>query len=173
MEFSFHPNGDLQITPSPTSSQNDFDFYEGKWKIHNRKLISRLTNSHEWVEFETSCEMRRILEGFGNTDNFLLKTPEGKPYEGMTLRIFNPTTKLWSIYWADSNHYMLDVPVVGSFEKGIGKFYSRDKFDGKQIMILYQWDKTTAQNPSWAQAFSTDNGKTWEWNWYMYFSRVK
>jgi len=24
----------------------------------------------------------------------------------------------------------------------------------------------------WSQAFSTDNGETWEWNWCMYMSRM-
>jgi len=38
---------------------------------------------------------------------------------------------------------------------------------------LFHWDKTDIDNPIWSQAFSTDNGKTWEWNWYMYTNRIK
>ncbi len=43
----------------------------------------------------------------------------------LTLRLFNPQTKLWSIYWADSNTGVLDKPVVGSFSNKVGHFYSR------------------------------------------------
>jgi len=163
------PN-DLQIAPSKTSSENDFDFLVGTWKIHNRKLKTRLNNSDDWLEFEASVEMRKILNGIGNCETFKA-TLEGKPFEGMALRLFNPQTKLWSIYWADSNTGVLDKnPVVGSFEGSLGKFYARDVFDGKEIIALYQWDKQDPQRPLWSQAFSIDNGKSWEWNWYMTFS---
>ncbi|MES2772693.1 MAG: hypothetical protein V4722_00820 [Bacteroidota bacterium] len=161
---------DLNIMPSETSSPNDFDFLEGKWDIHNRKLKTRLNNCSEWTEFEAKQEMRKILAGLGNTDSFFA-TFDGNPFEGMTLRLFNPITRLWSIYWADSNLAILDTPVTGSFENNIGTFYTRDIFDGKEIIVMFNWDKTNPDKPVWSQAFSNDNGSTWEWNWYMYMTR--
>lgn len=163
---SFNPFGDLEIVPSKSSSHNDFDFYIGKWKIHNRKLKTRLNNCREWVEFEAMDDCYKILKGFGNINQYRT-TFDGVPFEGMTLRLFNPKTKLWSLYWADSNAVALDVPQVGSFDGNIGKFYARDVFQGKDIIVLFQWDKTNPDVPVWSQAFSPDNGKTWEWNWYM------
>jgi hypothetical protein len=165
-------NGQLNIVPSPTSSKNDFDFFTGNWIIHNRKLKTRLNNCTEWIEFDASQEMTKILNGMGNVDFF--HTGYGETiFEGMTLRLFNPKTRLWSIYWADSNAGVLDVPVTGSFENGIGRFYSKDIFNGKDILVMFLWDATDPGKPVWSQAFSDDNGKTWEWNWYMYMSRVK
>ena len=125
----------------------------------------------EWIEFEAYQEMRTLLNGIGNIDNFKA-TVEGKPFEGMTLRLFNPLTKLWSIYWADSNKGVLDPPVVGSYENKIGTFYGKDIFNNKEILVKFNWDKTDPENPVWSQAFSEDNGKTWEWNWYMYMTRA-
>ena len=113
----------------------------------------------------------KILNGLGNTDNFLTSF-DGRPFEGMTLRLFNPVTKLWSIYWADSNVGVLDTPVVGSFDNNIGTFYTKDVFNGKNIIVMFQWDKTDINKPVWSQAFSEDNGNTWEWNWYMYQSKA-
>jgi hypothetical protein len=162
--------GDLQISASPTSSQNDFDFFTGKWKVHNRKLKIRLGNCNEWHEFEAESEMRKILQGMGNTDNFISNVG-GKTFEGMTLRLFNPATRLWSIYWADSNTGVLDTPVVGSFQENTGTFYTRDFWEGIPIIMKFKWDRTHADKPEWSQAFSIDNGQNWEWNWYMYFSR--
>jgi hypothetical protein len=168
--ISFDADGALKITASPSSSKHDFDFFEGKWKLRNKKLASRLSGSTEWTEFESTQEMYTILNGTGNIDNFLAEF-DGQPFEGMTVRLFNPTTKLWSIYWADSNEGRLDPPVVGSFENNVGHFFTKDTFNGKDIVVVFRWDARDRNNPVWSQAFSEDNGKTWEWNWYMYMSK--
>lgn len=160
----------LKINASPQSSPTDFDFLIGKWKIHNRKLNKRLANCDEWTEFEAGVKCRKILNGMANADSFFAEF-DGKPFEAMTLRLFNPATKLWSIYWADSNFVVLDVPQIGSFENGIGEFFARDIFDEKPIIVKFRWDATDAENPVWSQAFSADEGATWEWNWFMYFEK--
>lgn len=163
-------NNELQITASELSSHHDFDFYEGKWLIHNRKLNNRLCNSDEWTEFTAKQEMQIILLGFGNTDNFIAEFG-GKAFEGRTIRLFDPKTKLWSMYWTDNTNPILQPPTVGSFKDGIGKFYCKDTFEGKPIIVEFLWDKTNPQNPRWRQAFSADKGETWEINWYMDMSR--
>jgi hypothetical protein len=163
----------VDIKPSTTSSENDFDFLQGKWKVLNRKLNSRLTNSDEWTEFEAELHMKKTLNGFGNLENFYSNN-NGAPYEGMAIRLFNKASKLWKIYWIDSNGTTMDEkPVTGSFENGLGKFYANDIFNEKEILVLYQWDATNSEHPKWSQAFSTDNGKTWEWNWKMELSRIE
>ena len=90
----------------------------------------------------------------------------------MSVRLFNPKTKLWSIYWADSNEGVLQPAVVGSFENTVGHFFAKDRFDGKEILVVFRWDVRDKENPIWSQAFSDDKGETWEWNWYMYFSKI-
>jgi hypothetical protein len=170
MRERIEPATDLNIAASANSSASDFDFLAGKWKIHNRKLKTRLNNCTEWIEFEAFGESCKILNGFGNRDTFKTEFG-GTSFEAITLRLFNPKTKLWSIYWADSNVVVLDVPQVGSFDGDIGKFYARDIFQGQNIIVLFVWDKSNRNTPVWRQAFSTDDGKTWEWNWYMTFDR--
>ncbi len=169
--LSFTESGELEISPSAKSSQNDFDFLKGKWKIKNRKLKTRLNNCNEWIEFEATGEMHKILHGIGNIDNFQA-TFDGQPFEGMSLRLFNPKTKLWSIYWADSNMGVLDIPLVGSFENDVGYFFAQDIFQEKEIVVVFRWDITDSNDPIWSQAFSDDKGRTWEWNWYMYMSKI-
>jgi hypothetical protein len=78
-------------------------------------------------------------------------------------------TRLWSIYWADSMEGRLSLPVVGSFSKGIGHFYAADTSSGTEVIILFRYDGITNKEPTWSQAFSADNGKTWEWNWQMIY----
>ena len=166
----FDKTGSLIITASPGSSQQDFDFYIGKWKLRNKKLKTRLNNCTEWLTFESTQEMYPVLNGLGNIDNYLA-TFDGQPFEGMSVRLFNPKTKLWSIYWADSNEGVLQKPVVGSFDNNIAHFFAKDSFQDREILVVFRWDITDKENPIWSQAFSIDNGASWEWNWYMYFSK--
>jgi len=170
--LQFTAEGEILISPSSTSSKQDFDFFEGKWKLQNKKLKDRLCNCNEWLEFESTQEMYRVLNGIGNIDNFLA-TFDGVPFEGMTVRLFNPATKLWSIYWADSNLGVLDRPVLGSFENNVGHFFTKDIYKGKNVITVFRWDARDKNNPVWSQAMSADNGISWEWNWYMYMSRME
>jgi hypothetical protein len=167
----FDESGEIFISPSPTSSKDDFDFFAGKWKLRNRKLVSRLCDCREWIEFESTQEMYKVLNGLGNIDNFLADF-NGQPFEGMTLRLFNPKTRLWNIYWADSNEGRLDPPVTGSFENQVGHFFTKDTFNGKDVIVLFRWDARDKNNPVWSQAMTEDKGETWEWNWYMYMTRM-
>jgi len=169
-----NPAGELEITPSATSSANDFDFLAGKWAMHNTKLRKRLSGNHDWFEFESADENSGpILNGIGNTDVYKSTGPDGKPYEGLTVRLFNPKTKLWSLYWVDSNTGVFDPPVVGSFEGNVGKFFCKDVYQGKPVLVVFVWDKTDKDNPVWSQAFSTDNGVSWEWNFTNVSHRIK
>ena len=161
--LQFDSSHALVIRASPTSSQHDFDYLVGNWKLKNRKLASRLTHSTEWIPFESRVEMHQILNGLGNIDKYTDEA-SGKPYEGVALRLFNPATRLWSIYWADSNTAVLDPPVVGSFENKIGHFFARDTYRGTPIIMVFRWDVRNPHRPTWSQAFSADEGKTWEWN---------
>lgn len=138
-------NDGLNIAAAKNSSHHDFDFFIGKWKIHNRKLKSRLTDCDEWIEFEANQECIHILNGFGNQDFFHSKF-DGVPFEGMTLRLFNPATRLWCIYWADSNVVVLDVPQVGSYDGNIGEFYAKNIWEGTPVTVKFLWDKTTRPN---------------------------
>lgn len=164
---TINAKGDLVITASKTSSASDFDFLAGKWTMDNKRLKTRLNNCTEWVEYKSDDEnFGPVLNGIANIDIYRTSYNQvnDKPYEGLTLRLFNPQTKLWSLYWVDSNIGVLDPPVVGSFEGSIGTFYCKDIFQGKPIIVMFKWDKTNPNNPVWSQAFSPDNGKTWEMN---------
>lgn len=115
--------------------------------------------------------MHQILNGVGNIDKYTDRA-SGTPYEGVALRLFNPKTTLWSIHWADSNTGSLDPPMVGSFENQVGHFFARDTFNGKRIIEVFRWDVRNPEFPIWSQAFSADEGKTWEWNMINVSERV-
>jgi hypothetical protein len=151
--------------------RNDFDFLMGNWTVHHRTLKQRLHGSAEWVEFEGATACKKIINGLGNMDENLIHAKTG-PVNAITLRLFNPVSKEWSIYWATDKTGILDVPMIGGFKDGVGEFYSQEVFEGRHIYSRFIWSKITANSCQWEQAFSEDGAKTWETNWVMEFKRV-
>lgn len=167
--FDLSSDGSLAITAREASSKHDFDYLVGNWNIRNRTLKEPLVGSDEWVEFDATQEFRLLLLGQGNFDIFRTNL-DGKPFEGLTVRLFDPRTRLWTIYWADSNAMKLDDGKVGSFDGDEGDFFGREVVAGKDVIVKFHWDKRNAKAPIYSRAFSVDAGRTWEWNWYSTFS---
>jgi len=152
--------------------QRDFDFIIGNWKVHNRRLKQRLKGSNSWEEFEGASVARKIWGGAGNVDEYEADSPSGR-IQGMTVRLYNPKSQQWSIYWANSASGVLETPMIGSFKDGRGEFYDQEFFEGKSIYVRFIWSNITGASARWEQAFSADGGKTWETNWVMELTRSK
>ena len=127
---------------------------------------------NEWVEFSGESSTRKILGGFGNLEDNHLHFPESS-VRAIAMRSYNQVLKHWSIWWLDGRHPdNLDVPVVGRFENGFGVFYADDTYQEESIKVRFKWNSLNPEQPRWEQAFSKDDGKTWETNWTMIFSRL-
>jgi hypothetical protein len=146
----------------------DFDFLTGSWQIANRRLRQPLTGSDDWDEFPSTSECRSVFGGAANFDEISIPAPR---FSGLTLRLFDPERKEWSLHWASSRDGRLQPPVVGRFTGGVGTFYSRETYDGTDITVRFTWSGITRNSARWEQAFSADDGKTWETNWIMQLSR--
>lgn len=153
------------------STASDFDFLHGQWQVAHRRLTRRLIGSQDWQRFDGSCSVVPILGGAGNIDDNLVNLP-GEPYRAVTLRSFDAATARWSIWWLDGRRpHSLDVPVVGSFQHGEGRFRASDAFEGRPILVEFTWMVGAQDQPHWSQAFSADDGASWETNWEMQFHR--
>lgn len=150
----------------------DFDFFMGIWRCRHRYLVNRLADCHDWIEFDGCCAARKILGGWGNSDESEINLP-GDHYRAMSLRTWEPARRKWTIYWLDSRvPGKLGAPVKGCFDKGVGVFYGDDSHAGRAIRVRYLWSRITGNSARWEQAFSTDKGASWETNWFMDFARV-
>jgi hypothetical protein len=156
-----------------TDGRRDFDFFHGRWKVLNQRLQDRLQGSTEWQEFEATCECGPVIGGLGNVDHFRAIFPDGKPIEGMSVRTFDPRTRLWSISWADNRVCRLLPPVIGRFENGRADFYGDDVCNGQPVRVVYHWTDITPASARWEQEFSADGGATWESNWVMTFTKTQ
>jgi hypothetical protein len=163
----------LQPTPTERERQHDFDFEMGHWNIHLKRLLHPLTGSTTWVEFDGTSVTQGVWNGRAELEEFETDSPAGGHIEGLTLRLYNPESRQWSLYWANSKDGTIVAPQIGEFKNGRGEFFGQDTLDGKAIFIRFVWSETTTNSPHFEQSFSDDGGKTWEVNWITNQTPVK
>jgi hypothetical protein len=161
-----------QQTPAERDGQHDFDFELGSWKIHLKKLVHPLTGSTTWVEFDGTSVTKKIWDGRSQIEQFETDSSVAGHIEGLTLRLYNPESHQWRLYWANSKTGILDPPQIGEFKNGQGEFYAQDTINGKTVLIRFIWSNTLTNTPHFEQSFSEDGGKTWEVNWITDQTRV-
>lgn len=167
------PAASVAAAPAARDGQRDFDFELGAWKIHLKRLLHPLTGASDWVEFDGTSVTRKVWDGRADIEEFETDGPAGH-IEGLTLRLYNPESHQWSLYWANSRMgAMGGPPNVGEFKNGVGEFYCWDTFNGRMIFIRYVWSGITANSAHFEQSFSEDGGKTWETNWITDQTRAK
>jgi hypothetical protein len=163
----------VQHTPAERDGQHDFDFEVGNYKIHLKRLLHPLTGSTSWVEFDGTSVTRKVWDGRAQLEEFETDSPAAGHIEGLTLRLYNPQSHQWSLYWATSKGGPIYPPQIGEFKNGRGEFFGQDTLNGKAIFIRFVWSDTTTNTPHFEQSFSDDGGKTWEVNWITDQTRVK
>ncbi|HUJ61934.1 MAG TPA: hypothetical protein VLX92_25690 [Kofleriaceae bacterium] len=158
---------------TPRDGQHDFDFEVGTWKIHLKRLKARLVGSHEWIEFDGTSVTRPLWGGKSQVEEFEVDSPIGGRIEGMTVRLYSPTTHEWSLNWANQHDGHFDTPTIGSFSGDRGEFYDMEPWEGRTVLVRFVWSKITPKSAHFEQSFSTDGGKTWEVNWITDQTRVE
>jgi hypothetical protein len=152
---------------------HDFDFLIGNWKARVRRLPDRLNNSNVWVEYDGISNHKKILDSNANFEEFDVTSTDKKLHiKAQTLRLYNPTSRQWSIYLVDVDNGTLSLPaVVGGFNGNRGEFFDQEDFKGRAILVRYVWLNLSPQSARMEQSFSPDGGKTWEVNWICELSR--
>jgi hypothetical protein len=153
--------------------RSDFDFVFGEWKAHHRKLRDPLDPAcTDWVEFDSRSVFEPILGGLGNVDRIWFEdTPAVPAFEGFTLRLFDPETRLWRIWWSSTRQPgRLELPLEGAFADGLGIFEIEEVLGGRPAVCRFRWTQHPT-TPRWEQEFSFDAGKTFVLNWTMDFAR--
>lgn len=162
----------LQQTPKQRDGQHDFDFHLGTWKTRLRRLLNPLTGSTKWVEYEGTTVVRKVWQGRANLVELVADGPAGH-FEGLSLRLYNPQSRQWSLNFANANSGVMALPTIGEFKNGRGEFYNQETFNGRAIFVRFIISDITPDSVRFEQAFSDDGGKTWEVNWVATDTRVK
>ena len=152
--------------------QHDFDFEIGTWKTNLRRLQRPLSGSTTWVEYEGTSVVSKVLDGRANLVELKVDGPAGR-LKGLSLRLYNPQSRQWSLNYANVNSGTLTTPSIGEFKDGRGEFYNQDTYNGRAILVRFVIIKIPHDQYRFEQSFSEDGGKTWELNWIATDTRLK
>ena len=161
-----------QLSSVSHDGSHDFDFDFGTWKTHSKRLLHPLTGSHDWVDMDGITVVHRIWGGRANLAEYKADGPAGH-VELLAIRIYNPSSRQWSLNFATPNVGTLGIPGVGEFKNGRADFYDQEPVNGRAVLVrfsIWGFNANTAQSE---QAFSGDGGKTWELNWVNHYTRAK
>ena len=151
---------------------DDWRWLVGSWDVHHRRLKERLVGDTRWEEFAGSSAMWQTMGGLGNFDDNIVELPDGA-YRGLSVRAFDPASGTWAIWWLDGrNPARIDPPVRGKVEGDTVTFLGRDTLRGQPIVMRFRWNDIHGARPWWEQAFSPDDGASWEVNWRNWFTRT-
>ncbi len=151
-------------TVQERSGQHDFDFEIGTWKTHLKRLLRPLTGSTTWVEYEGTTVVRPVWGGRANLVELSVDGPAGH-LEGLSLRLYNPKSRQWSLNFSALDSGSMGPPAIGQFTNGRGEFYDQETLDGRAILVRFVISDITPDSCRFEQSFSSDGGKTWEVNW--------
>lgn len=152
-------------------AQHDFDFEIGTWKTQLKRRLRPLTGSNEWVEYQGTTVVRKVWNGRANLVELDVTGPKGR-IEGLSLRLYNPESKQWSLNFSNSAGGTLSPPTIGGFRDGRGEFYAQETLNGRAILVRFVIHDITPTSCRFEQAFSADGGKSWETNWIATDTRV-
>jgi len=151
--------------------QHDFDFEIGVWKTHLKRLVHPLSGSTTWVELDGTTVVRKVWNGRANLAELETDAASGH-LEVLSLRLYDPQSRQWSLNTANIKSGTLSVPTIGEFKDGRGEFFDQESFNGRTILVRNVWSDMTADSCRFEQSFSDDGGKTWEVNWIAIDTRV-
>jgi hypothetical protein len=158
--------GGLLASPpaTPAHGARDFDFAFGTWTTRLARLQRPLTGSKDWVEYSGTTLVREVWGGRAQLVELDVAGPAGR-VEGLSLRLYDPQTRRWSLNYASARGGGMFPPAIGGFADGVGTFTSEETLDGRPIQVRFAVRRVTADEYRYEQAFSADGGRTWEVNW--------
>ncbi len=149
---------------TPRDGSHDFDWEFGTWNTHVLILAEPLSGKDEWIEMTGTTVVHKMLDGKMNLAELKVSNEKSR-IDGVSLRVYNPNTGEWSLYYANARTGVLDKPVVGGFKGKRGEFYAQDTYRGRSVFVRFVITPTADGAWRFEQSFSADGGVTWETNW--------
>ena len=159
---------DSQSLDSPPEI-HDFDFIHGRWTVANRRLKQWGVGADDWDEYPSTSNCEPRLDGLANVEQ--IDCP-ARGWTGMAVRSFDIPAREWVIHWISSLNGVLQPPVRGRFGADGYTLEGPDLYNGRPVIARYIWSDITPDSARWTQRFSFDDGRSWETNWVMDFTRA-
>jgi len=159
-----------QPLPAVCNDFHDFDFAIGDFGARILHLQHTPGRPDDWTVWTGRVVAAKVWGGRANIQEIDVSAPSG-PIEELRLCLFQPRTRQWHLYWADSDDGVLAKPMIGGFDGGAGSFYDQEDYRSRAIFVRDLYSQITPRSYHWQQAFSSDGGTTWEPNWNVTLTR--
>jgi len=160
-------------TTSSNDGQHDFDWEFGTWRSDVRVLADPLSGSEdEWVRFEGTTVVRPLMDRRANVVELDVTGAAGR-IQALNLRLFEPQADRWSLTFVNMRDGLLTPAVYGGFRDEVGEFYGEDRLNGQPILVRFLITRHGPNRARFEQAYSGDDGATWETNWIAIDRRIQ
>lgn len=149
---------------------HDFDFLHGRYRVHNVRFTELRGRPDRPDTFESLSVAMPLPRDIGQIDELVVEGPAG--HVCTNVRLYDRYRRRWNLYRVDGRSGMLQPQLQGAFSNGIGIFEGQDELDRQPVRIRQTWSHIDAASARCEQAYSRDNGITWEPNWIMHYTRV-
>ncbi|MDE1145614.1 MAG: hypothetical protein PW843_03205 [Azospirillaceae bacterium] len=158
----------------------DFDFLAGRWSVLSRRRVTRWADDDRWDQVQATAHGQVMLRGSACVDELELPVQAGDPPgTAVTFRLYDPVACQWALHRVDGRAGALLPPLTGRFIGGLfagrrGEFHGQDHDPllGREVAVRAVWSRISATAAQWEQAWSADQGRTWETNWTLAFTRA-
>ena len=143
-----------------------FDFWIGSWDVNLRTLQRDLSFRDS---IAAKANIYSILNG-----KAILEFWDSELIKGYSVRYFDTDEDEWRLWlnWPSDGDSTMST-LTGEFRHGRGEFSGGfTTRNGRKITQHYSFGDITPYSLRWDDLFSGDNGKTWQMNWRMEFSRT-
>jgi hypothetical protein len=164
----------VAVAPAPTPQHggpHDFDFEFGSWNAHLKRILHPFSHDTNWVQYSGVSIVHPLINGSENVGELEVRGPAGN-IDGITIRTYDVDAHQWNIRWVNAKAGVFTSPMIGGFNGDTGTFYGDDTLSGKPIVVRFVFSNLTRTSFHFEQAFSDDNGKTWEVNWIADFTKA-
>lgn len=165
------PGAAPTAAPAASDGQQDFAWEFGTWDT-KLKLRKPLSGSPSWREYAGTTVVKPLMGQRANIVEFDVQGGAGR-IAGVSLRLYQPQSKQWALHFANLANGLMTEPMQGSFQQGRGSFFGHDTVDGRKVPVRFLIIPVSRDQWRFEQAYSPDEGKTWEDNWIAIDTRRK
>jgi hypothetical protein len=165
------PAAPAASTASTRDGQHDFDFNVGVWHTRILRRLTPLAARTEIVELNGTVSVRPVWNGKAMLEEIEADGPRGH-WEGMTLFLYDPKARQWSMSFASSASGKLDTPMIGGYAGGRVELYQQDDVDGRSIFVRGTWSEITPTSHDYEEDYSDDGGRTWAPSFTAHLTKV-
>lgn len=158
------PARGASAAPAVRDGQRDFDWEIGAWDTRLRRLSQPLSGNTSWLEYAGTTVVKPLMDKRSNIVEFDVNGVAGR-ITGVSLRLYQPASGKWTLHFANLANGLMTEPMEGTFSDGRGTFFGRDSYKGRAILVRFLIVPVSPTQWRFEQAYSADEGKTWETNW--------